>query len=824
MKVRFVIPLLALLGIVLLGIGSAEAAIEQIELVGALEETASHAVLRGDYLYMVQESDQLVIVDVADSTNPIVVSRTDFTPYGGLTSVDVQDNLLVGIAFQAIHIVDITDKAAPNLIKTHNDDNISSTIALNYPYVYYGGQTVYTPSRGQAFGLRSIDITDTDNIVSLGFIEAPMVSRRVIRPPRIYYVPATVTELTFVGDQLFAVLHFPSSQVSSPFVAIERIDTSDPQNLSWEKIANGLGLAVDEGILYSVDFPSYKVFGPPQNAQPPTMSAYDVVNDAQVGGFADCTQSTSNCYFSRLISWRFTGVTVQNEKAYITTGDLLRIYDISESNFQVVSTYDHRILDTRDFAADTLLSNDTHLYSYDKDETLKIWRHVPEGDVLSMRTSYVPSRRVVPPSGGHVAFDVVVQNDSTLSLWQNPFRVTRYSADTVGEIAPNAQYWTTTCWWWLPELWPANSAACNHSTVAPSNAVGNQYASTVTVEATATDGQTLVESSTAAVLYREGPGVGNADYWENGLGRPSVLGSIYRRPLDLDGDGSRDAYGYLIGDTNLNGKCDHYEVWWTAACIPITTLDDLNLLDDIESSDERYTMMRALIAAWMNIESHNDYLCAQADTAVNLALLWLHRNAPDGKPNLGGDPISGAEWDAVSWNADWLNWYSETGGQNCAIDQDTGSRNEGRGASDFEPPAPADFDVTPTTLAAINQALSENTALNSAANSLYVETITLILSRANVPTDYLTRLESTFNQLVGTVDAAAASELQALWEQINPQQYANQSARSSWERINVASAPTAVALTSNTAAPTPLALLLTMLLTLVGTTVWVKRR
>ena len=235
-------------------------------------------------------------------------------------------------------------------------------------------------------------------------------------------------------------------------------------------------------------------------------------------------------------------------------------------------------------------------------------------------------------------------------------------------------------------------------------------------------------------------------------------------------------------------------------------------------------MTRELMTTWLNLRANNDYLCAQADTAVNLALLWLHRNAPNGNPNLGGTPVTGAAWDSVSWNANWLSWYNETGGRNCAIDIDTGVRNEGRASADFEPPTPANITISPESMAEINRVLSQNTALRDAANNLYIETMALILQQQTVPSDYLSRLETTFNNLVAAVNPSAAAELQALWLQLNPAQYADQSARSSWDRVNVAAAPTAVTFVSNTAATPSIFMVTVSFMLLASMTAWLKRR
>ena len=101
-------------------------------------------------------------------------------------------------------------------------------------------------------------------------------------------------------------------------------------------------------------------------------------------------------------------------------------------------------------------------------------------------------------------------------------------------------------------------------------------------------------------------------------------------------------------------------------------------------------------------------------------------------------------------------------------------------------------------LAAVNRAFFADAALRDTANNLYLETIALILQQGSVTSDYLNRLESTFNTLIAALDSTAAAELQALWAQHNPSQYLNQSARSSWDQINVASIPSAVSLASNT--------------------------
>ncbi|MGB1252308.1 MAG: hypothetical protein ACPG8W_16940, partial [Candidatus Promineifilaceae bacterium] len=791
---RSISMLLAVSSFLLFFVNAAYAAPDPLEFVGSLPLRAGEGEIQGDYLYLLRVGG-LTIANVSNPSSPNIVGSVDFptkTDSFGLGTGDiaVDGNLLTAVGRDGIVIIDINNKAQPEIVGVHAaKTRFTRTLELDYPIVYFDAFfPLDVEGMSGRYGLQAVDISDPANTQFLsGFpspVNPPACNSRGCSPQFFPYT-ANLIEL----DQGFlrvylqgrATGHLLQVDISNPN-AIESIESEKIDFYAWQ-------VHFDNDIIYATTG-SRTVFSLHTD---PVLSWFDTSpanNGAMLGRYTDCTLvdelacPSGRDYFSILYD-----LEVIDGIAYTVTPNELRIYDVSNdvSEAPITNVDDPRILGqypeyigrhiVRDSEYLYILGDDVKIVRYATDDT------EPPTNDLSFEVSQGASRSTLPPSGAHVSFDVMTANTSPASQWMYPIQVTRYSADTVGEIAPNSQSWTNNCWWWLPKLWRTGTWTCNYSTVAPSNSLGNSFSSTVLVEASAENGDTFNPSKTTNILYAEGPGVGNVAYWQ---ANPDLIYSGLAQYVDGDGNGSLETYGYLIGDTNFNGRCDQYEVWWTSQCVAVSADTASQFIWESDATDNRYTLTRELMAAWLNIRSNNDYLCAQADTAINLSLIWLHQNAPDGNPYLGGAPVTGAAWDEFSWNADWLNWYSETGGQNCALDIDTGSRNLGRSSAEFEPPTPASQAFSLATLAEVDRALSQDVALRDTVNNLYTETMALILQKGTVPADYLSRLESAFNNVVGAVDASAAAELQEIWTDLNPSQYANQSARSSWDRANIA--------------------------------------
>ena len=440
---------------------------------------------------------------------------------------------------------------------------------------------------------------------------------------------------------------------------------------------------------------------------------------------------------------------------------------------------------------------------------------VEQPSTLSMVVGKTPSRRTLPPSGGHIEYSVTVTNTSSADSWQTPIQVTRYTDNRFGALAPNPFSWEGDCYWWLPQLWPTQSWTCHFNTYLQGQAVGTTHTNTVSADATSSLGNPIQASGNAQVRFAEGPGVWSAASWQANLGQLATLAM----PIDTNNDGTLDSTGFLIGDLNLNGKCDLYEVWWNRACMALSLEEAENLFKG-DTADLRAQLNRELLASWFNIVAGNDYICAGVDVLVNLATIWLKQNPGS---------ISTAQWQRMGWMADWARWYNETGGNNCAIDRDTASRNGGivRSADDFTPMSrPTLFaNVSPSTVAAYQLVISEDAVLRDKINALYLETVIAVMLDQPVSADYRTRLQETFEELVGRFDSDSQAEARALWSQWSLDQYVGESAEASWNRLNTPSfVPTSVTLLESTVVSlTPIFAFITFAF-LLGLTVYAKKR
>jgi hypothetical protein len=83
--------------------------------------------------------------------------------------------------------------------------------------------------------------------------------------------------------------------------------------------------------------------------------------------------------------------------------------------------------------------------------------------------------------------------------------------------------------------------------------------------------------------------------------------------------------------------------------------------------DKRFTLGRALVAAWLNVTiGGNDFVCIE--DAINDGIAWMLQYAPGGNPLDGGDPVP--EWvDDGDVIFELLEFYNNTGA-GCAPDRE----------------------------------------------------------------------------------------------------------------------------------------------------------
>jgi hypothetical protein len=160
-----------------------------------------------------------------------------------------------------------------------------------------------------------------------------------------------------------------------------------------------------------------------------------------------------------------------------------------------------------------------------------------------------------------------------------------------------------------------------------------------------------------------------------------LLGSLTVIADDPAGDGVRSP-GYWsqhpevwwelgtipICDWNDNGVCDEGE-----QCIEYTVEDALKILrasEAVQGMDKRFTLGRALIAAWLNIVvGNNEYYCIEKQ--IGGACNWMLMYGAEGNPLEGGRRVPGGwRWTLLGeplYLA--LDDYNTTGGV-CAVPAD----------------------------------------------------------------------------------------------------------------------------------------------------------
>lgn len=162
----------------------------------------------------------------------------------------------------------------------------------------------------------------------------------------------------------------------------------------------------------------------------------------------------------------------------------------------------------------------------------------------------------------------------------------------------------------------------------------------------------ITESALVSVEYPDLSGVGGVGtpgYWKNHhevwAGLPAIV----------------------IGDYNMNWVCDAGE-----NCLTLSNEDALFLLNSRNykgGKDKRYTLYRAVTAAWLNLLAGNEDSCI-SDT-IDATIAWLAEN---GNPLVDGDgePVKRKFWSGEGnelYKA--LDIYNNLG-SGCAADRDTG--------------------------------------------------------------------------------------------------------------------------------------------------------
>ncbi len=410
-----------------------------------------------------------------------------------------------------------------------------------------------------------------------------------------------------------------------------------------------------------------------------------------------------------------------------------------------------------------------------------ISQSVVVGTALAIDVELLASHDTLPPSGATRELTVRVTNNSAANTWQTPIQVTQYVDSIVGELAPNPTFYEQTCFWWLPELWPGQSWECQFNADLPGGIPEETLFSSLSVAATTDAGHSLFDSATMGFSVIDRARVQSLDAWRADPNRAD-----YYMLIDTDADGTADTNGVLIGDFNRNGVCDSYEIWWSASCIALTQSEiGLLLATSTPHSDERINLTRQLTAAWLNIQSENDYRCAGIDIAIHLANLWLHDHAPNGNPLAGGTavPTSSSTWESFSWSADWLAWYN--GGDSCAV---------ARSTYPFFTPQPLVDAFSAESQQELKAILYNDGALRQQLNQLTRMTVRAVMLKEPLAAAHIAQVEAVYDALMAHASEPLATELSDLWWRSGLKSAENQAADVVWQALWQPLAPTATQL------------------------------
>ena len=269
---------------------------------------------------------------------------------------------------------------------------------------------------------------------------------------------------------------------------------------------------------------------------------------------------------------------------------------------------------------------------------------------------------VIPVGGAAVEFTVTVTNDSGAS---DPVEIVSIVDDPYGDVLdptnPNIE--GTDCVAGTV-IAPGDDYVCRFTVDLDGGELGDTFTDIVTVEVTDDEGSPADDSDDETVeVAKLGNGVGTPGYWKN---HPEVWGPGADGVVE-DPEGSGQ-HGLLIGDWNGNGQCDEGDCIFVPLDIAAELLD---ASQNQRGGDKRYTIGRALIAAWLNVKN----ACENADcieAEIDAAIAWLKTVSNEGGEYWdAGRPVRGRAWSQSGAEALYLAMddYNNTG-RGCARDRD----------------------------------------------------------------------------------------------------------------------------------------------------------
>lgn len=265
------------------------------------------------------------------------------------------------------------------------------------------------------------------------------------------------------------------------------------------------------------------------------------------------------------------------------------------------------------------------------DETVVIGDLPPD---FNMCKAIEPS--TIPPGGSYVTLSVFLFNDSE---HPDPITVQSIVDDRFGDLLDpeNPLIIDGYC---RSEIAPGGSYGCVYSVFMEGGEPGAVHRDSVVVDITDDEGNLVTATYETEVTVVAGAGVSPASYW---AGQESP------------------AEGLVIGDWDGDGYCNHH---WES-CVELSAGQVAEILA-ASSADQRFTVARELLAAWLNVRvAGNELSCVEG--AVNQGIAWLKERAPEGNPLAGGAPVDGGALIASGGAAvtDALTGYNTTGG-GCA--------------------------------------------------------------------------------------------------------------------------------------------------------------
>ncbi len=205
-----------------------------IEMINQQGGSTFDVALQGDYAF-VGVGPRLLILNVADTANPVLVSKTDVFS-GVVTNVTVDNQHVYLSAGGDFVIVDVQNVANPVVTAVYDMPGRTQGIAISGTTAFVAEAWFYIGSQPQGGGLYTFDVSDPANPSLLDYFDTS----------------SSASDVALAGDYAYVTIEYPPSYPPNILPGLYVFDISDPSAITQVNATGPLadGVTIAGNILY----------------------------------------------------------------------------------------------------------------------------------------------------------------------------------------------------------------------------------------------------------------------------------------------------------------------------------------------------------------------------------------------------------------------------------------------------------------------------------------------------------------------------------------------------------------------------------------------